>query len=288
VQRKPSQEELQGMMPAEGTPQRMHRSFGSQHHLDIGGELYQIRPYSVLIREVEELTEKVEELERRKDAVEGFAAVAAHELMEPLVMTEAYAALIGSRLEGPQHSDTLRDLDALGRGAARMRRLIETLLHDARSAESPLVRKPVELEHVVGDLLATLAPEITARGADVEVGPLPRVYADEQLIGALFQNLLVNALKYSPRDRSRIRVDAIRGTREWRFEITSDGPVIPATERERIFRAYSRGSSERRERGAGLGLTICRSIVERHGGMIGVRAGDGGAGNCFFFTLPDA
>src|SRR5689334_2956105 len=136
--RKPSQEELQGMMPAEGTPQRMHRSFGSQHHLDIGGELYQIRPYSVLIREVEELTEKVEELERRKDAVEGFAAVAAHELMEPLVMTEAYAALIGSRLEGPQHADTLRDLDALGRGAARMRRLIETLLHDARSAGSPL------------------------------------------------------------------------------------------------------------------------------------------------------
>ena len=88
------------MMPAEGTPQRMHRSFGS-HRLEVEGELYQIRPYSVLIREVEELSERVEELERRKDAVEGFAAVAAHELMEPLVMTEAYAALIGSRLEGP-------------------------------------------------------------------------------------------------------------------------------------------------------------------------------------------
>jgi light-regulated signal transduction histidine kinase (bacteriophytochrome) len=230
------------MMPAEGTPQRMHRSLGSRH-LEMDGELFQIRPYSALLREVEELSERVEELERRKDAVEGFAAVAAHELLEPLVMTEAYAALIGARLEGPAHADSLRDLDALGRGAARMRRLIETLLHDARSAGEPLVRTPVELSQVVGDLLVMLSPEITARGAEVELGPLPRIHANEQLIGALFQNLLVNALKYSPRDGSLIRVDAIRAVGEWSFEISSDGPAIPAAERERIFRPAASAAS---------------------------------------------
>ena len=274
-------------MPAEGTPQRIRRSFGPST-LDVGGELYQIRPYSVLLREVEELSARVEELERRKEAVEGFAAVAAHELMEPLVMTEAYAALIGSRLDEDEHPDTRRDLDALGRGAARMRRLVETLLHDARSAGLPLVRRPVELDEVVGELVSMLMPEIEARGADVEVRPLPRVQADDQLIGALFQNLLVNALKYSPRDGSRIVVDAHRGVREWTFEIHSDGPTLPAEERERIFRPYNRARGERRARGAGLGLTICRSIVERHGGTIGVHAGAGDAGNCFYFTLPDA
>src|SRR6185503_13489287 len=125
-----------------------------------------IRPYSTLLREVEELSLRIEDLERRKEAVEGFAAVAAHELMEPLVMTEAYAALIGSRLDETEHADTRRDLDALGRGAARMRRLVETLLHDARSAGRPLVRRPVELDEVLGELRAMLGPEIEARGAD--------------------------------------------------------------------------------------------------------------------------
>jgi signal transduction histidine kinase len=274
------------MMPAEGTPPRRDRHPSSRASL--GGELFQIRPYSALLREVEELSARVEELERRKEAVEGFAAVAAHELMEPLVMTEAYAALIGQRLEGTGHVDARRDLDALGRGAARMRRLVETLLHDARSAGMPLVRRPVELDDVLAGLLIMLAPEIESRGAAVDVRPLPRVEADEPLIGALFQNLVVNALKYSPRDGSRILVDAKRGIREWSFEIHSDGPTIPAEERERIFRPYSRARGERRARGAGLGLTICRSIVERHGGTSAAHAGAGGTGNCFAFTLPDA
>lgn len=273
------------MMPAEGTPQRTRRSLGS--HLELGGELVQIRPYSVLLREVEELRAQVEESERRREAVEGFAAVAAHELMEPLVLTEAYAALIAGRLEGEEHADARRDLDAMGRGASRGRRLVETLLHDARTAGVPLVRREVELDELLADLHTALTPEIEFRGAEVEIRPLPRVYADEQLIGALFQNLLVNALKYSPRDGSRILIDATRGTREWTFEVHSDGPALPDAERERIFRPYSRARGERRARGAGLGLTICRSIVERHGGTIGVHPGAGGTGNCFYFTLPD-
>jgi signal transduction histidine kinase len=274
------------MMPAEGTPQRMGRHLGSR--ADMGGELFQIRPYSALLREIEELSARVEELEARKEAVEGFAAVAAHELMEPLVMTEAYAALIGERLQGSEHADARRELDALGRGAARSRRLVETLLHDARSQGMPVRRRSVDLDEVLDGLLTLLTPEIEQRGAIVDIRPLPRVEADELLIGALFQNLLANALKYSPRDGSRIVVDARRGAGEWHFDVFSAGPAIPPEERERIFRPFSRARGERRARGAGLGLTICRSIVERHGGTIGVHAGPGDDGNCFTFSLPDA
>jgi signal transduction histidine kinase len=274
------------MMPAEGTPPRLSRAIGSR--ADVGGDLLHVRPYSALLSEIEELSARVEELESRKDAVEGFAAVAAHELMEPLVMTEAYASLIGQRLLGEEHADARRELDALGRGAARSRRLVETLLHDARSKGSPLQRRTVELDDVLDGLLTMFTPEVELRGATVDIRPLPQVEADELLIGALFQNLLANALKYSPRDGSRIIVDARRGAGEWHFDVFSDGPAIPPEEQERIFRPYSRARGERRARGAGLGLTICRSIVERHGGTISVHAGPGDEGNCFSFSLPDA
>jgi len=88
----------------------------------------------MLEREVENLSARVEQLEREKAAVEAFAAVAAHELVEPLVMTEAYASMVSDRLDHDEHAESRRDLDALSRGAARMRLLVETLLNDARSS----------------------------------------------------------------------------------------------------------------------------------------------------------
>jgi signal transduction histidine kinase len=272
------------MTPAERIPQYADaRSAGSrvprrQAHLST-------RSVALLEREVNTLSARVEQLEREKAAVEAFAAVAAHELVEPLVMTQAYASMVSDRLDADQHADSRRDLDALSRGAARMRLVIETLLDDARTSGRDVKREPVDLDRVVEECLSLLAPEVAARGADVGIESLPTVEGEEALLSGVFSNLLINALKYSPRQSPEIRVRAKHEAEAWRIEVESSGPTIPVEDRERIFEPFHRGTGERRARGAGLGLATCRRIVERHGGQIGVRAANG-SGNVFHFTLP--
>ena len=231
------------------------------------------------------LRARIAEVEREKAELEAFAAIAAHELLAPLVMTEAYAVMVSERLDGEAHADSRRDLDALGRGAARVRLLVEALLHDARTSGRQLRRRPVDLQRLVGDCVGLLAPEIASRDADVVVEELPQVVGEQALLTGLFTNLLINALKYSPRRAGVIRVRATREATAWRVAVESEGPTIPEQDRRRIFEPFCRGRGERRARGAGLGLAICRRIVDRHGGEIGVVPANSG-GNRFFFTLP--
>jgi signal transduction histidine kinase len=231
----------------------------------------------------------VAELERDADAIEAFAAVAAHELMQPLVMIEGYAESVDEHLDGqPDVSAARADLEALRRCVARGRRVVDTLLVDASARGRELDRRPVELGPLVQRCVELLEPEIEARGATVEVDELPSVSAEEDLLGVVFTNLLINALKYSPRQSGAIRVAARQRLDEWEISVESQGPAIPKADRARVFEPFRRGTGERRAQGAGLGLAVCRSIVERHGGTIGVRPGTAdGTGNRFFFTLPD-
>jgi signal transduction histidine kinase len=236
---------------------------------------------------VEALTARVATLEAQKAAVESFVAVAAHELIGPLVMTEARVALATDELEGNGHPAVVDELHALGRDVARSRHLVEALLDEARTSGSPLEQVPVELGDVVADSVRMLESEIAARGALVDVGPLPRVSGQPDLLRALVTNLLVNALKFSRRSGSSVRMSATADGECWTVFVDDEAPPIPAADRERIFLPFARGRGERRVRGAGLGLAICARIVERHGGRIGVTdAGQGG--NRFYFTLPAA
>ena len=236
--------------------------------------------------EIQRLHARIIELEGEKEEVEAFAAVAAHEMLAPLVLADAYATTVADGLDEDIHAGARRDLDALRRAAARTRLLVETLLHDARSRGRPLRVQPTDLNVALGECLTLLAPEIQARSAAVHSAELPEVCVEEPLISAVFTNLLLNALRYGPREHGRIVVDAARGDGCWRVAVQSAGPTIPVADLELIFEPYHRGRGERRARGAGLGLTICRHIVERHGGHIGVTAADDGA-NRFYFTLPD-
>jgi light-regulated signal transduction histidine kinase (bacteriophytochrome) len=233
---------------------------------------------------IEALSARVHALERERDGLEDFAARAAHELVAPLVMTEAYSAMIASRLDRVMQADALRDLDAISRASAQARRLVEALLDEARAGDQPLRREHVDLEAVLVDVLRTLQPEIAARAAEVEFSELPTVQGEPTLLCGLFTNLIVNGLRYGPRDGARIAVAAAREhPGAWRITVDSDGPTINAEDSERIFAPYQRGQHERRMRGAGLGLAICRRVVERHGGRIGVLPLQGG--NRFWFTL---
>ncbi len=234
--------------------------------------------------EAERLSARVEELEREKAALEAFAAVAAHELVEPLVMTEAYVAIVTDRLDASIHADSRRDLATISRAASRMRLLLEAILHDARTNERSDPLRPVDLGAIVTECVQMLRPEIDQRAVRLHVGALPTVSGDEALLSGLLANLLINALKFSPRHEASIALGAVLEGPFWKVWIESDGPVIPPKDRTRIFEPYQRGQGERRARGAGLGLTIARRIVERHGGTIGVVPADGG--NRFYFTLP--
>jgi len=235
--------------------------------------------------DVESLLCRIDTLEREKASLEAFAAVAAHEILQPLILAEAYTSLIADRLLGEEHVDSLRDLGALTRGMRRGRALVETLLYDARTVGEELERAPVDLNRVVEDCLELLGPDLTLIDVEIEVTPLPEVNGNEALISGLYKNLLLNAVKYAPRTGSAILVGAENRDGEVRLFVQSDGPTLPEEERERIFEPFVRGQGDRRARGSGLGLAVCRSIVERHGGHIGVAAGVP-AGNRFSFTLP--
>ena len=236
--------------------------------------------------EITRLRERISELEREKAEVEQFAALAAHELLTPVVMMDACAATVCERLDQDgRHAESVRELDVLRRGCMQSRLLVESLLHHAAFHDRRLKPRTVELGGVVADCLGLLRPEILARRALVHVAPLPAVMAEPPLISAVFMNLLVNALKYGPRHSATVRVGAEREPEAWRFGIESAGKTIPPADRGRIFEPHRRGRNERRARGSGLGLAICREIVERHGGEIGVAPGEAG-GNRFSFTLP--
>lgn len=200
-------------------------------------------------------------------------------------MTEAYASIISERLSGREHDCSRADLATVGRSMARLRMLVESVLHEARSDAHALERRPVRVNPLVANCVALLQPQIASREAEITVAELPDVSADEALLGGVFGNLLINALKYSPRRGAQIGVGGAAEDGRCRYWVDSEGPPIPAEDRERIFNSFQRGRDERRAHGAGLGLSICHRIVTRHGGEIGVMpAGDDG--NRFYFTLP--
>ena len=211
--------------------------------------------------------------------------MAAHEMLRPLIMTEALADVILGRAASRLDIESQDDLRRLIEGSARVRALIETLLLDTTERGQPLQRRPVDLQSLVEHCLSVLKFEIAERHAVVEVAPLPVVNGDEALLTGVFTNLLHNALTYGPRLGGDIRVSAVRYAGGWILEVASDGAAIPEAEREWIFDPWRRGREERRVRGAGLGLAIVRRLVERHGGEVGVTS-PGVTGNRFFFTLP--
>ena len=241
-------------------------------------ERSQPRGVRVVEDEADRLASRVEQLERelaetreQNEQLERFAAMAAHEVLKPLIMTEAFATMIAERgghgldLDTRQDVDTLdprllahaaaRRDDADGRAARRRSRWRARPSTSARSSTT---------------CVEMLGAEIRAREVHVDVDPMPVVEGDAALLAGVFGNLLSNALQYGPRNGGEIHVSADRSEAGWTFSVESPGPAIPERDRERIFEPWQRGWGERRSRGVGLGLAIVRQVVERHGGQVGV------------------
>ena len=235
--------------------------------------------------ELSALRERNAALEARLRGLEDFTAMAAHELLRPMILTEATAQSIlerpGSRLDIASQ----QDLERVVRASSRVRALVEALLAGRSSPDTPVRRERIDLAGIVQHALELLAPEIRARGARITVGPMPVVVGDEALLNGAVSNLLANALKYGPRSGGVIHMEVDEHETGLAFAVESGGRPLPERDRALVFDPWRRGSNERRARGAGLGLAIVRWIVERHGGEVGVKALDG-RGNRFYFTLP--
>jgi light-regulated signal transduction histidine kinase (bacteriophytochrome) len=231
------------------------------------------------------LRRRVAELERENARLGEFAAMAAHEMLKPLLLIENCGRYVTERTGHGIDLDSRHDLHTIVEVTSRMRLVVEALLADSLGHGAATRQQSVDLKAVVDECLVVLAPEIESSAVNVEVGPLPVVRGNRALLGGVFGNLLANAIVHAPARGSQVKVEAVRAESGWVFAVATPGPPIAEEERRSIFEPRKRGSAARGLPGTGLGLAIVRQIVESHGGQVSVMSTKD-AINRFFFTLP--
>jgi signal transduction histidine kinase len=216
---------------------------------------------------------------RRMEAeLVAYADVVAHDLSAPLAGIAMLVNVLELRPDEPPAPEVLRELRATSR---RARELVDGVLDYARSGE--LVLEPVSLEAVAAEVVTDLRVQLEAAGASVVTRELPEVRADPRQLRRVLQNLVGNALKFHGHEPPRVEITAGHGGEEWIVTVRDNGIGVSREDARRIFGMFTR--VERRVEGSGIGLAVCRRVVEAHGGRIWVEPAEGG-GSAFRFTLP--
>jgi signal transduction histidine kinase len=234
-----------------------------------------------------ELAERSQELIRSNTELEQLAYVASHDLQEPLRMVASYLQLLEKKYQGQLDADAHEYIEFAVDGAKRMQSLINDLLTYSRigAAASPL--QATDSKAAVDTALRLLRLAIADSAARIEYGELPVVMGDPDQLVQLFQNLIANAIKFRSRPGPHIVVSAEANDGYWRFAVQDDGIGIEKEYFDRIFVMFQRLHSRSAYPGTGIGLAICKKIVERHGGRIWVES-EPGQGTVFTFTLQRA
>jgi len=235
--------------------------------------------------EAEELERQVSELSRSNSDLEQFARVVSHDLKAPLHVVSGFAQLLERRYAGRLDAQGDECLGHITDGCDRMGTLLDGVLNYSRVAGAELTRTHVDLERLARETGETLLRQAAVPGARVEVGALPAVEGDPVQLGQLLQNLIGNALKFTDGRPARVRVSAEDGDGFWRLSVEDNGVGIEPAQAERIFDMFERAGDSGRVAGTGIGLAVCKRIVERHGGAIWVESTPG-QGSAFRFTLP--
>ncbi len=227
----------------------------------------------------------ISELRRSNNDLAQFSYVVSHDLQAPLRMIRSYTELLARRYKGKLDDTADQFIGVILSGTGSMDELIKALLRYAQTGEEALTKSAVGIEAVLDGVRSNLEPVINESLVELTHKPLPVVLGDPVQILQLFQNLISNAVKYSRKGVTpQIHISAEKTAEQWRFEVTDNGIGIDANNLERIFAPLKRLHGQEIP-GTGIGLAVCKRIVERHGGRIWVTS-ELGKGSTFFFTLP--
>jgi signal transduction histidine kinase len=283
-----------------GTEMIAQGSFGyrvDEHRRDDLGLL--ARSFNQMAEQLEATTVSKEELQKAHDALTGrtaelarsnaeldqFASVVSHDLQEPLRMVTAYMHLLKTQYGGKLGDDADEFIGCAVDGTKRMQDLINDLLSYSRVGTRGKAFASTDCNEVVARALMNLTAAVNESGARVTHDPLPTVLGDEFQLVQLFQNLIGNAIKYHGSRPPDIHVGCERDGEMWRFAVIDNGIGIDPEYAERIFVIFQRLHTKQEYPGTGVGLAICKKIVERHRGRIWIES-EPQKGSIFYFTLP--
>jgi light-regulated signal transduction histidine kinase (bacteriophytochrome) len=251
----------------------------AQAHNNLHQEVQQRR------RMERKLKQTMVELKRSNDELQQFAYVASHDLQEPLRMVASYVQLLSKRYRGKLDKDADEFINFAVDGATRMQGLINDLLAYSRVGTRGRPFERIDLKEVYDRAVANLQAAIVETRAHVDHGPLPTLMIDKVQFTQLFQNLIGNAIKFHNQEPPQVHVAAEQRNGEWILSVQDNGIGIDQEYAERIFMIFQRLHNRSEYKGTGIGLAICKKIVERHGGRIWVESRPG-EGATFYFTVP--
>ena len=251
-----------------------------------------IHGFLTIVRDISErreaetrLARYTADLKRSNEELEQFAYVASHDLEEPLRMVRSYVQLLARRYEGKFDPEADEFIKFAVEGASHMQSLIDSLLTYSRVTTRGREFRPVDCEEVMVRTLAHLKAAIEKSKAVITYDALPRVSGDEVQLSQLFQNLISNAIKFHGEEPPNVHISAKKEDSHWVFSVKDKGIGIEHKYAERIFIIFQRLHGQEEYPGSGIGLAVCRRIVERHGGRIWVES-EPGHGSTFYFSLP--
>jgi light-regulated signal transduction histidine kinase (bacteriophytochrome) len=227
------------------------------------------------------------EVERSNQELEQFAYVASHDLQEPLRLVSAYTQLLMQRYRNKLDADADPLVNFITEGVTRMQRLIQDLLAFSRVSARGRPFARTEGAKILEEALRNLSLAIREQQAVITHDPLPALMCDETQFVQLFQNLIGNAIKFRRKEPPRIHVGVHKtaGGHAWQFSVRDNGIGIEPEFYERVFVIFQRLHARKKYAGTGIGLAICKRVVERHSGRIWVES-EKDKGSTFFFTVP--
>ena len=244
-----------------------------------------VRDISERKRAEESLAQQAEELARSNVELERFAYVTSHDLQEPMRTVRSFAQLLKRRYADQFTGDAAEFLQYITGGVERMQTLINDLLAYSRVSSRGAAFAPADCGHILRMVLDSLQATVEAQQATVTFDPLPVVLGDATQLGQLFQNLIANAIKFHRSQPPRIHVSVVERPAEWVFSVRDNGIGIAREYFDRIFIIFQRLHTIQEYGGTGIGLAVCKKIVERHGGRIWLESVVG-EGTTFYFSIP--
>lgn len=232
------------------------------------------------------LNDTLEELKRSNTELEQFAYIASHDLQEPLRMVTSYTQLLAKRYKDKLDADANEFINYAVGGSIRMQTLLSNLLTYSRVTRQAKPLEPTQSDKIYDIVLTNLMVALKEKQATITRDALPTVMADPVQFTQLLQNLIANAIKFLPKDRTpKVHLSAILKDGEWLFSVKDNGIGIAKEYVDKIFVIFKRLHTQSEYAGTGIGLAVCKKIVERHGGRIWIES-EVGVGTTFYFTIP--